>query len=134
MNISNIWEKRERRKLFYFSFLFFLIWKFFFLLGNSFFLFDWKFIMITVQKAGGACGNVVCIICPPLPHFMFKWILLWHFKPLPNVQLLWHFMVYFELHCKKPQKLNKQKILSKYTRFLLVVPKRWTRYISVKFR
>ena len=36
------------------------------------------------------------------------------------------------LSFKYAQKVNKQKILSKYSRFILVVPKRWTRYISLK--
>ena len=53
------------RKFFFFiRKLFFFIRKLFsfFLLGNYFFC---KYIMITVQQSGWACGYVVCIICPP---------------------------------------------------------------------
>ena len=57
------------REFFFLLGIFFLfIRKFFFFnisIGRKLFLLDWKCIMITVQKSEGACGNVVCIICPP---------------------------------------------------------------------
>ena len=59
-------------------------------------------------------------------------------KVLQNKKLYWHFWVYCDVNLKllpwkKTQKVNKQKICCKTSRFILVVQMSWTRISNIFF-